>query len=480
MRYKIYPSVGIARVGNSASEFFVGPEIPGRPGIEIDAAGVETPVRLYKVSKDQIKRQGARFRVFEIPDDGSAPRPVSLAAGARVVWTVHLVNKKAAIVRPSDPPLTPRRPKLAPNSNALLIDPKEQVITGANAAAVKFDSGEFMTRRVPLGELRTDRDQNLIVLGGFGISSSPENKPLPSFYTNEGWHDDVSDGPVKAVIRLPDGTKIDNIEPAWVVTGPPDFAPGIQGIVTLYDILQQVATDPRFGVPPPATVSFTKHIFPLLQRTRNLRWINANPHWSDISDDWPNLADPSAATSQLRDANAAAVKDTSLVLDRWKLTKLQSSLLDRWAAGDFISDWTGIPQAEPDLSAEGLTRAAMESTVGQGFFPGIEGGIILTDPTLYATPFDFRIDHSSVRPGDITALMAQPWQADFYDCREMWWPSQRPDDVLPNPNASATALWARGAEGHIEMVNNFSKLAFVTAQKDSRGNIVFAEDQRAS
>lgn len=62
MRYKIYPSIGIARVGNSASEFFVGPEIPGHPGIEIDGAGVETPVKQYKARTDQIKRQGARFR----------------------------------------------------------------------------------------------------------------------------------------------------------------------------------------------------------------------------------------------------------------------------------------------------------------------------------------------------------------------------------------------------------------------------------
>jgi hypothetical protein len=30
------------------------------------------------------------------------------------------------------------------------------------------------------------------------------------------------------------------------------------------------------------------------------------------------------------------------------------------------------------------------------------------------------------------------------------------------------------------MVHNFSKLGFITAQKDAAGNIVFAEDQRAS
>ena len=33
--YKIHPSIGIARVGNSLTQFFIGPEIPGVPPMEI-------------------------------------------------------------------------------------------------------------------------------------------------------------------------------------------------------------------------------------------------------------------------------------------------------------------------------------------------------------------------------------------------------------------------------------------------------------
>jgi len=59
--YKIHPAIGIARVGNHPTAFFVGPESPGSPGVEIDAKGRETPVMQYK--KDAlVKRQAARFR----------------------------------------------------------------------------------------------------------------------------------------------------------------------------------------------------------------------------------------------------------------------------------------------------------------------------------------------------------------------------------------------------------------------------------
>jgi len=477
MEYRIYPSIGIARVGNDLSEFYIGPEIPGHPGFESNG---QTLVKKYKVDEDQIKRQAARFRLFEIPDDNGAPRAANLPAGATVEWTVHLVNKKAAVVRGENPLQEPHRPQLAPNSAALIIDPHAQTVAGANAAAVKFDTGEFMSRRVPLGELRTDKQQNLLVLGGFGFSSSPINAKLEgdTFFTNPGWHDDLSDGPVTARIRLKDGTTIANIAPAWVIVAPPDFAPEIQGVVTLYDIMLQVGID-KLGVKPPTQVSFTNHVFPLLQRTRQLRWVNGNPNWNKVSGDWPALADASPAASQLRSENAEFVREIESVLRNYNLTKLQTFFLDAWEAGNFLSDWVGVPQPGNKITAAGLTRAALDSTVGQGFFPGIEGGIIAKDPSLYSAPFDFRLDHGQAQPGDLTALMAVPWQADFHDCEFEWWPSQRPDDVRPNPNATTPVRWERGADNYIDMVKNFSRLGFITAQKDAQGNIVFAEEQRA-
>jgi hypothetical protein len=478
MRYAIYPPIGLARVGNHPTGYFIGPEMPQHPGMEPNGEGSEAPVKEYKVDEDEIKRQAARFRLFAIPEAKGAPEPAILPAGATIEWTVHLVNKKGAVHRGGGPPLEPERPRLEPDSGSRLIDPLPRTISGPNAGGVRFDTGEFLGRRVPLGELRTDQDQRLVVLGGFGFSSSPTNAGLPSFYTNPGWHDDVADGPVTARIRLADGSTIDDVAPAWVLVGPPDFAPEIPGVVTIYDIMLELGVR-HLGVPPPAPVSFTEHVFPLLRRTRALQWVNEDPNWESISDDWPALADPSPARQALRRENARLVLEIESILSRYRLTSVQRTLLEQWVAGKFSADWRGMPQPGGEVTAAGLTRAALDGIVGQGFFPGIEGGIVLRDHLIYGKPFDFRLDHTQLSAGDVTALMAVPWQADFADCSGGWWPSQRPDSVLPDAAASVRVDWARGAKSHGGMVNNYNRLGFVTAALDQQGNVVFVETQRA-
>ena len=48
-------------------------------------------------------------------------------------------------------------------------------------------------------------------------------------------------------------------------------------------------------------------------------------------------------------------------------------------------------------------------------------------------------------PGFITEKMALPWQADFADCADNWWPSQRPVNVTKQDGTQAE--WARGITG---------------------------------
>jgi hypothetical protein len=285
---------------------------------------------------------------------------------------------------------------------------------------------------------------------------------------------------VTARIRLANGSTIDDIAPAWVAVGPPDYAPEIQGIVSLYDIMREVGID-HFGLSMPNPVSFTGDVFPILLRTRRYQWVNQAADWASVSDDWAALADASGAAATLRETTAQFVLDTEdqSVLNRFIIPKQQRFVLTEWAAGRFQSDWQGVPQPANAVTAEGMTRAALQSTVGRGFFPGIEAGIIAMDRTIYATPFDFRLDHAQMQPGDLTALMAVPWQADFFDCRGDWWPSQRPDNVRRVATSSEEVPWARGVGSHLEMVHNFPKLGFITAQRDAGGNIVFAEEQRA-
>ncbi|GAA2146352.1 hypothetical protein GCM10009760_36070 [Kitasatospora kazusensis] len=59
-----------------------------------------------------------------------------------------------------------------------------------------------MGKEVYLGELRTDEEGRLLVLGGFGASASYDGQPVITFANNEGWHDDTGDGPVTATVSV--------------------------------------------------------------------------------------------------------------------------------------------------------------------------------------------------------------------------------------------------------------------------------------
>ncbi len=86
VRASIHPGIGIARVGDSQDEFFIGPEVrfpaPAPPGFYKDATGA-------------LKRQAARFRLFGLDEDGQVVAELN-ASNADITWTVHVANRKAA------------------------------------------------------------------------------------------------------------------------------------------------------------------------------------------------------------------------------------------------------------------------------------------------------------------------------------------------------------------------------------------------
>ena len=87
--YRIYPSIGIARVGDSKDGFIIGPEAPG-----------VAPEGPFRGKDDGIKPQGARFRVFQVDIDANENekviREVTGARDVQIEWTVQLANRKAA------------------------------------------------------------------------------------------------------------------------------------------------------------------------------------------------------------------------------------------------------------------------------------------------------------------------------------------------------------------------------------------------
>ena len=101
-RYKIHPAIGVARVGNAPeSEFFLGPERPNEPSTgSVDAGTVVPPFK----AGGQIKRQAARFRVWEYLDNDGVWTPSREVTGldddvVDLTWVVHLANRKAAFFK---------------------------------------------------------------------------------------------------------------------------------------------------------------------------------------------------------------------------------------------------------------------------------------------------------------------------------------------------------------------------------------------
>ena len=212
---RIHPAIGVARMGNSESDFFIGPERP------YDRSA---PAGGYKDAQCRIKRQAAKFRLFGY--EGGVLVKELTVADATIEWTVHLVNRKAASAvyqgggnRNSD--------VTGPARDQLVVDPGPRTLAGA-AQREEFDTGTFTipgrpARAVPLGEIRTDDDGHLLVLGGFGSSGSPSNHALGGFADSDDWHDDVSDGSVTATVTI--GGQPLTAAGAWVIVGPPKFAP---------------------------------------------------------------------------------------------------------------------------------------------------------------------------------------------------------------------------------------------------------------
>lgn len=516
---KIHPAIGIARLGNSPTEFFIGPE----------SLGVHTrPRGGYKDAQGRIKRQAARFRLFGYDKNGRPVKEIT-SADAHIEWSVHLTNRKAA----AEKFLQAGRRNEGVSQNELLIDALAQDISGRDQPRKRLQ-GSFRGVAVPLGDLLTDSDGRLMVLGGFGKSRSvPPGQGVHHFANNDGWCDDVSDGPVTASVRL-NGTH-DSIHavPAWVIVAPPDFAPPIENVITLYDVVYNVMVQlyPSFDLRPNMPLSFTTFIYPILQRTVNYMWVSnlgrrghgpgteayfiaprflkqlANNEKLDHDhDDHPRHSHSHETAESAHHHHAGPLgpaEQRHHVFEHLRnprggggdmpmlnfidteefvaLTDFQYKLMQRWAEGDFKSDWTGaapeplpLDQMPPRARPQALDRAALEACVGGGFFPGIEAGRIMRDKSIYdkKEPFCFS---RRLKPGAITAKMAVPWQADFRDCGSGWWPAQRPNQVIRTGNQPDQ--WIPNAWKRETMIERWWELGFIVKKRAGRKDR-YVEEER--
>ncbi len=478
VRYAIHPGIGIARVGNSPEEYFIGPEAPGE---------VPQPEGGYKDSAGRIKRQAARFRVYGFNAAGEAVREIT-ANDAEITWRVHVANRKAgwyqfqnAMDLGKYAMTTALRNKTITGGDRLklIIDPGSRSISGRNTQgdAYHFDSGKFMEKNVPLGELRTDDAGRLIFLGGFGHSASYDGKPAITFANNDGWHDDTSDGPVRATVKI-DGNEFE-AEPAMVAVTPPSYGQGLYGVVTMYDIVFDLfSRDPKFG--RPRRPSFWRDIFPIFERLVNSQWVNSGVSFlfgsgspSDLTD--PDLLFKLSSTAEenkpLRtsyfnwfrnpaDSTTAQQPEklppfygdafgdfNDLGMDDLAVTPTQYEWLQHWADGDFDDDPShrdrpatldAYPIAD---QPHALDEANLESCLGGPFHPGIELTWPLRVASMWQSPYRLNVLAEgqepnmnygpslspveamgpggvveSSGPGTLTWWMGVPWQTDEASC----------------------------------------------------------------
>jgi hypothetical protein len=472
--FKIFPSIGIARLGNcpsdSPSDFYVGPEIPG---------SVIVPLNGYKDPEGRVRRQAARFRVFGW-ENGVFMGEMT-APAVDITWTVELANKKAAFnqfhgIGHSNGAL---RNASVTDRSSLMITPGPRTI-GANSKAT-FDTGQFLGAPVPLGGIQTDGAGRLLVLGGFGSSGSPVNAALTTFANNDGWHDDVSDGPVTATVSL--GGKKYQASGAWVICPPTRFAPPITHSISLYDALLQAMVD-RYGYQTPPTPSFTNDVYPILRSQFLTQWVNSKlpgNYYQALMAVIPppaNHAQRDAVFSQFRPpstqlTDAAPHTYPAIWTDYFEdlthsgwvnhsFTATQYNVMQAWRDGNFVNDWIGVPVPGAFVTPGGLTRAALENCSGGPFFPGIETSFLTRDQYPFVEPF--RLDWMQLQAGDLTKLNAVPWQADFMDCDFQaplsWWPSARPQNVF-TATSNNYVEWDRGVKTGADMVTDWSGLGFL-------------------
>lgn len=458
VRAAIHPGIGVARIGDSENEYYIGPEV-------VDPA----PQGFYRDSAGALKREAARFRIYGYNAAGEVVRELT-ADYADIRWTAHLVNKKAQWYRflaALDIPdavnmSVPRRnPDVPFNARAsLAIDPGERKIAGKSVSGAKehlFDTGTFKGTPVPsLGEIRTDDKGRLLVLGGRGTSASPSGAPVydpsdfNSFNNANDWYDDISDGPVTASVSI-NGRALP-VDSSWVVVAPPNYAPHVVGWRTLYDLLVDVYIQCGW-LPMPETVSFHRDILPILRRLSNLQWVNKGfatvfgkgcPMDFDHDDfiaklaQTPNPANQSDPYADLRQAifNCFRPYDTSVDEPRvWPwlygdaygsfsvsspnnnlaLPSVRQVLLKRWVEGDFVNDWNPgatSPKSLDDVSLADqpamLDQAPLHFCIADAFHPGCEMTWPMRHASMYEKPFRIRHRSANDAEPDYGTNLTQP------------------------------------------------------------------------
>jgi len=416
-KYLIHPAVGVARLGNSEL-FYLAPDKIGGLPITCDEYGNVTSdnptIRRFK-HDGKVIRQAATFSVYRHDDPYSEPTLITLdTKGVKSIkWTVRMANKKSAwyqfdfqvgnSLNPDAKPYTPDRirNKDTKNRSALIIDSGLKTISGSckraklsitpNSMKLPPSNPTFGSSIESLGEIRTDSRGCLVYIAGYGRAGG--NVTLSPAGDTDGWFDDVADGPVVCELILKD-----HITPivldAWCLAVPPKYAPELVNVVTLDDVMFDVAARhflvPR-GFTAPTYVVSLHEVRSMMSRIERYAWVANIPSAIsfgrppfDVSDNSvKNRPNRKRYVSHFRspaEANVLSVTGTvpsmpllaganpdtnDLIFKFLTLTATQYHVLRQWAAGFFKP----TRQRQPAYVSS-IDRVAVANSDGAPFCPG--------------------------------------------------------------------------------------------------------------
>ena len=313
-KFRIYPSIGIARMGNGPAEkdqVVFSPEVPWKNLYEKHND--------YLTENGQLKKQAQRFYIFECDDQG-IPKKQIHEDEFEIEWSVEVANKKpfwydfnnsldlSMLAHNQNLSPTFVTEKLAPGVSAKRRNPnvlnqgqrvehgydyRKELVNRPGARSVTAGStratfdGEFpfkaglktsklaekldtTSKKVDLGSIEYDKG-TLIFYPADGLSASLNPSDLNTdFADNSNWFDDIADGRVMAKIRNKNTGEmhelVDSKSAAWVASAPPDYAPQIQPISTMFDLITGAANE-----------EFQNElalVFPMMYRLYRMQWVN--------------------------------------------------------------------------------------------------------------------------------------------------------------------------------------------------------------
>ena len=502
----IYPPIGIARIGNSP-DYFLASEIPG---VEPAVSGG------YKDQEGRVKKQAVKFRVFAFDKGGNVLGEIT-SENSKINWNVHVANIKAAwyeFNNALDLPMagipSQYRNQSERDRSKLAIRPVPIEICGQNIEGDEFtfDDGEFYDKKVNLGSIKTDDQGRVIFIPGSGDAESKDGLPPTTFANNQGWHDDTCDGIIRARVEI-EGKQFE-AKPAMVAVTPPNFAPGLFGVVTMNDVVENLfIKEMDYPNPSQDGVVFYKHIYPILKRMTDTQWVNegfsmlfghnspsdfSNPEFLKF------LENPSDNCKNTREKVFAWFRDPcskefepqqvppfygdgfgeyqGLAIVDLPITQTQYDRLEKWATGDFttgnIEAKTSFENLDLNEKIDALNKAPLEECLGGPFHPGIELTWPMRVKSMWESPYRLNVVEegenielyfgpllspqialsangplSKSGPGSLTRWLGVPWQTDEASCLSGY----NPSTYLPIPS-----FWAARVPNQVLSEDGYDRI----------------------